>query len=331
MTAALDEPSRRPRGGSDGGGVEGSFSAGFSHVSVLVDEVVAWALRVDPAHIADCTLGGGGHARALLRAFPRARLVGIDRDAAAVAAATRTLGSLASRATVVQARFSEVGRLLPPGGTDFLLADLGVSSHQLDTPTRGFSFRAAGPLDMRMNADSGVPVAEALRGVREDELTRIIRTYGEERHARRVARAIVAEPPATTQALAQLVHRVVPKSKDGLDPATRTFQALRIWINGEMDELAALLGTIPDLLAPEGIAVLISFHSLEDRVVKQTFRQQARGCVCPPALPVCGCGQVPRVRLLSPKAVRPQPDEVAGNSRARSARLRVVQRLGTAR
>jgi 16S rRNA (cytosine1402-N4)-methyltransferase len=299
----------------------------FVHEPVLLSQVLDLARAADPELIVDCTLGGAGHARALLAALPRARLIGIDRDPAAVAAASAALADVGARATVVHGRFSNVREALAGSRCGFLLADLGVSSHQLDTPERGFSFRARGPLDMRMDNTSGPTAAEVIAEVDEGTLAAAIKEYGEERHAKRVARAVAHDRPTTTDELAAIVRRVVPRSKDGIDQATRTFQALRMLVNRELDEVRALLAVLPEILADNGVAAVISFHSLEDRAVKIALRDAQHGCVCPPSLPVCVCGFKPTLEVLTSKPMVASADEVRDNPRARSAKLRAARRL----
>ena len=302
----------------------------FSHEPVLLREVVELAAAHPPRRVIDGTVGGGGHAAALLEAFPNVELLGIDRDPSAVEAASARLARFGARARVVHGRLSEMQTRMADAGiaaADFVLADLGVSSHQLDTAERGFSFRAPADLDMRMDPTSGVPVRTLLADFDVDELGRIIREYGEERFARKVAHAIAREQPQTTQALASLVRRVVPKSRDGLDPATRTFQALRMLVNEEQEELQSWLSQVPQILADGGVAVAISFHSLEDRAVKHAFREAAKGCVCPPTLPVCRCGRSPTLKVLTSHGVRAGDAESARNPRARSASMRAALRL----
>jgi 16S rRNA (cytosine1402-N4)-methyltransferase len=210
---------------------------------------------------------------------------------------------------------------------DVILADFGVSSHQLDTASRGFSFRAEGALDMRMDPSTGPTAADLVQRLDEVDLTHAIRTLGEERYARRVGRAIAAERPTTTEGLAALVRRVVPKSKDRLDPATRTFQALRMLVNRELEEIEAWLQAAPECLTDDGVLIAISFHSLEDRAVKIALRKEAKGCICPAKFPVCVCGRKPTLRLLTAKARQPSEREMQDNPRARSARLRAAKRL----
>jgi 16S rRNA (cytosine1402-N4)-methyltransferase len=302
----------------------------FVHEPVLLREVVALVAPARPRLIVDCTLGGAGHAQALLAACPDATLLGLDRDVEALEAAREKLAPFAPRAKLVHARFGALEAVLAEHALakpDVVFADLGVSSHQLDTAERGFSFRSAGPLDMRMDTTSGATALEIINRLDEAELANAIFRLGEERQSRRVARAIVQARPTTTKALADAVRSVVRPSRDGLDPATRTFQALRLLVNEELEELAAWLAAVPRVLADGGLALAISFHSLEDRAVKEAFRQAARDCVCPPRLPVCACGHKAELELVTSKPVRPASDELAQNPRAASAKLRAARRL----
>lgn len=301
----------------------------FAHDPIMVAEILDVAAEHPPAHIVDCTVGGGGHAEALLRAHPQARLLGIDRDPAAVAAATARLAAFGARAQVVHGAFADVAELARahvPGGADFVLADFGVSSHQLDHAARGFSFRGDAPLDMRMDPTRGRSAAELIATIEEDPLTEILGRLGEERYARRIARAIVRERPTTTHALQALVRRHVPPSRERIDPATRTFQGLRMAVNDELGQIDRLLRALPDLLADGGRFVALSFHSLEDRAVKLALREMAQGCICPRTLPVCSCGHTPALELLQRRASRPSDAEVAANPRARSTRMRAAVR-----
>lgn len=285
----------------------------------------------------DGTLGGGGHARLILEASaPDGLLVGLDRDAAALAAARANLAEFGARVVLCQGNFADMGSHLDQLGIarlDGILLDLGVSSHQLDTPERGFSFREEGPLDMRMNPAEGVSAATVIAAADADELKRIFRDYGEERWAGKIAREIVAtrehQPIVTTLQLAELVSRVVPGGRvpQRIHPATRVFQALRIHVNGELDSLRAGLETAWQRLNPGGRLVVISFHSLEDRIVKQAFRALATGCTCPPRFAVCVCEQQPKVRVLTRKAVRAAESETQHNPRSRSAVLRAMEKL----
>ncbi len=302
----------------------------FAHDPVMLREVLALVEGLSPRRIVDCTVGGGGHAQALLAAYPRARLLGIDRDGEAIAAAGERLAAFATRVELVHGCFSALREVVfdhDDALADLVLADLGVSSHQLDTPARGFSWRHDAPLDLRMDPTRGVSAAELIDRLDEPELALVLHRYGEERRARRVARALKQDRPRSTTELAALVRRLVPRAADGLEPATRTFQALRLAVNDELGELAALLAAVPDVLAEDGRVVLISFHSLEDRAVKQALAREAQGCVCPPRLPACACGHTPTLEVITRKPLRPRADEIARNARAQSARLRAARRL----
>jgi len=312
------------------------------HRPVMVAEVVRLLLADRtgrPLRLVDLTLGDGGHAAALLEAAPAgSELLGIDRDAQAVARSRATLSRFGERVRTVHARFAELGAVLDERRWDRIdaaVADLGVSSLQLDLPERGFSFRHAAALDMRMDPSRGETAAGLLERASCDELTTILRELGEEPRARAIARAIVrardaAEAPLTTAALRAIVAGAAKsRERRAIDPATRTFQALRIAVNRELEELAALLVTLPGRLAPGGRVAILSYHSLEDRPVKQAFRGWSATCVCPPELPRCVCGGVARARDLTRHALRPGDEEVAANPRARSARLRAIEWLGT--
>jgi 16S rRNA (cytosine1402-N4)-methyltransferase len=303
---------------------------GAAHVPVLVGQVVG-GLRPRPgARLVDATIGLGGHAAALLDAAPESRLLGIDRDGAALARTAKRLSHFGDRVVLREGSFADLPAHLAAIGwdaVDGVLADLGVSSMQLDDPARGFSFRAGGPLDMRMGAGVGTSAAEVVNEWDERELARIVREYGEEPRARAIARAIVrARPLATTTALADVVARAVGRGKPGLHPATRTFQAIRIAVNDELAALDAFLADGWQRLRPGGRLAVLAYHSLEDRRVKHTFRRWAARCICPPEVVRCACGWTAKVDLVTPKAVRPDPDEIAANPRARSARLRIVER-----
>ncbi|MGK2943342.1 MAG: 16S rRNA (cytosine(1402)-N(4))-methyltransferase RsmH [Desulfuromonadales bacterium] len=309
----------------------------FRHVSVMADEVLRFLNPHRGGTYLDGTLGGAGHARLILEATsPDGVLVGMDRDAEALVAAKNNLAAFGDRAILRQGNFSEMNThldLLEIDQLDGILLDLGVSSHQLDSPERGFSFREDGPLDMRMNPHAGVSVATVVAEAEADELRRIFRDYGEERWAGKIARAIVADrdktPFVTTLQLAELVCRVVPGGRvpQRIHPATRIFQALRIYVNGELESLRSGLDVAWQRLKVGGRLVVISFHSLEDRIVKQTFRALAAGCNCPPRLAVCACGHQPKVRILTRKALRATEDEIKINPRSRSAVLRAIEKL----
>jgi len=283
--------------------------------------------------LVDATVGGAGHSRRIAPFLaPGGRIVALDRDPVALAEARRALAGCGVVTTIVHARFSDIARAVTEQNLmycDMLLADLGVSSPQIDDPLRGFSFSADGPLDMRMDPGAGVSAATLVEQLSVSELAHCIKEYGEEHHARAIARTIKsASPlPSTTRQLAQLVERAVPRREWGrLHPATRTFQALRIAVNDELGQLDQLLAAIPKLLASGGRAAIISFHSLEDRRVKQVFKRMVTGCICPPKLPVCSCGRTQQYALLSKRAVRPSDTEIADNPRARSAKLRAIVR-----
>ncbi|MEE8409007.1 MAG: 16S rRNA (cytosine(1402)-N(4))-methyltransferase RsmH [Myxococcota bacterium] len=299
----------------------------FAHEPVMLSEVVDAVVDAQPELIVDCTLGGAGHAAALLDAATGARLIGIDRDPEAVVAATKRLAPFGARVRIVHGRFSELRDVVAGERVGALIADLGVSSHQLDTIERGFSFRGDAVLDMRMDPTGGETARDILARIDERDLATAIRSLGEERCALRVSRAILAAAPTTTAELAFAIRAIVPRSRDGIDPATRTFQALRMLVNRELDELAALLGAVPDLLADGGVACVISFHSLEDRAVKTAFRHAASRCECPPSLPICLCGLTPTLEILTKRPRRAGLSELQRNPRSRSAKLRVARRI----
>jgi 16S rRNA (cytosine1402-N4)-methyltransferase len=303
------------------------------HVSVLRTEVVELLAPAAPGLVVDATVGLGGHAEALLRAAPGFRLLGIDRDPEALARAEDRLRGFDGRFQLVRASFDELPAILDRQDADppaAILADLGCSSLQLDTPERGFSFQTEGPLDMRMGS-SGRTAADILADSEQEELVRILRDYGEERRARAIARAIVdrrgSAPLRTTGELSRLVRRVVGHRAGRIDPATRTFQALRIAVNDELGQLERFLEPATERLAAGGRLAVIAFHSLEDRVVKRTFRRLAGECTCPPDLPVCACNPTRRLRVLTSSPIRPDESEIENNPRARSARLRAAERV----
>lgn len=307
----------------------------FVHEPVMVDEVVDMLAPVPPGLVVDGTVGGGGHAAALLDAHPHLRVLGLDRDPDAVAAATARLAPYGPRALVRQARFDaleaealEAGS--GPGEVSGVLLDLGVSSPQLDRAERGFSYRADAPLDMRMDPTTRRNAADLVNELSVDELARLFADNGERRFATRIARAVAAARPlATTRQLAETVRDAIPAAarRHGGHPARRVFQALRIAVNDELDVLEDTLPQAIGVLAPHGRAVVIAYHSGEDRLVKAAFNDAATGgCSCPPGLP-CACGAVPVGRLVFRGARRPRPAEVERNHRAESARLRVLERL----
>lgn len=278
----------------------------------------------------DATVGAGGHARALLESGPGIRLLGLDRDPDALALARGRLAPFGNRVRLVEANFGDLGGLLegspPPDG---ILADLGVSSMQLEEPERGFSFRREGPLDMRMSR-SGRSAADVVAQASVEELSRIFLEYGEERMAIKIARAILEErsrePITTTRQLSRIVARV-KGDREKIDPATRVFQALRIEVNEELQSLSRFLAAAVEKMNAEGRVAVIAYHSLEDRMVKETFRRESGVCFCPPRLPVCVCGARRVLTVLTRRPIRPSDAEVRRNPRSRSARLRAAEKL----
>jgi 16S rRNA (cytosine1402-N4)-methyltransferase len=311
------------------------------HVPVLRDRVVELVSDAPDGVVVDATLGAGGHAAAIVEArlarHDGVALVGLDRDPHALELARDRLAPLAAdprvRLELVRTRFDAFDHVLDELGIGEVAAvvlDLGLSSMHVDDPQRGFSYRQTGPLDMRMDPDLPRSAADLVNDAEPGELVRVLRTYGEERFATRIVRAIVdARPVTTTTQLAELVRDAIPQKarRHGGHPATRTFQALRIAVNSELEALAALLPAAIDRLAVHGVAVALSYHSLEDRLVKRAFADAATGCTCPPELPVCVCGGQPKVEHLVRRPERPSEDEVAHNPRASSALLRAVRRL----
>ena len=309
----------------------------FIHEPVLLQEVLTW-MDVRPGGVyVDGTLGGGGHSGAMLRASGgTATLYGIDRDMTAIEAATARLKEFPGF-HALHGNFHDGKRLLQEAGApplDGVLLDLGVSSPQLDVGERGFSYHEDAPLDMRMDASQGMTAAELLNTLPEKEICRIIRDYGEEKWAARIA-AIICEhrakkPLATTFDLVHAVDAAIPKAvrrKDDGHPARRTFQAVRIAVNDELDPLDQALCDFVDCLKPGGRILVITFHSLEDRLVKRCFQRLHNPCTCPPKAPICTCGKKPQIRVLAKGAVPPTENEIARNPRARSAKLRVAEKL----
>jgi 16S rRNA (cytosine1402-N4)-methyltransferase len=308
-------------------------SEGFEHRPVMVDEVVELFRPVPPGLIVDATVGGGGHARALLDALPRHRLLGLDRDEEALAAANVTLSGFEDRVTLRRARFDRLKAMVQDAGNDSAVAvlfDLGVSSPQVDRAERGFSYSQDAPLDMRMDRRESLTAADVVNTYSVERLTSVLYDYGDERFAQRIARAIVAARPLTsTTELVDVIRSAIPAParRRGGHPAKRTFQALRIEVNGELDVLGPAIDQAIDVLVPGGRCAVLAYHSGEDRIVKERLRQaETGGCVCPPGLP-CVCGAQPVVRLLRRGIRRPSVAEVAGNPRAESARLRAVEKL----
>ena len=309
------------------------------HLPVLVDEVIEMLAPTPGSLHIDATLGAGGHTERILEAAsPEGRVLGVDADPAAIhRVEVRLRARFGERLVLRQGNFRELATIAPEAGfgaVDGALFDLGLSSYQLADRDRGFGFRAGGPLDMRFDTSRGVPAAELLASLDAPELTALFRRYGEEPKAGRIARAIVdarrTAPITTAEELAALVERVAPpdpRKRRRIHPATRVFQALRIAVNEELDALQAGLAAALDLLRPGGRLVVLSYHSLEDRIVKRFFQAERRGCICPPQLPVCVCGRNPRLRLVTNPSMTPTAAEIAANPRARSARLRAAERL----
>jgi len=310
---------------------------GAPHRPVLLAETIEFLAPQRGGLFVDCTLGLGGHSEAILESSEATRVIGLDLDPEALHYASERLAKFGRRFRAVAANFKEIQAVLAKLGepdAQGVLVDLGVSSLQFDSPERGFSFRWEAPLDMRMNPAGGEETAaELLERLPEAEIARVLFEYGEERRSRRIARWIVEKreqgvPIATTRALADLVQRATGHSKGkGIHPATRTFQALRIAVNRELEGLDQYVGTAIDLLQPDGRFIAISFHSLEDRIIKQELRRLSGYCQCPPRVPVCSCGARKVVEILTKRPVVPDDKEVEENPRARSAKLRACRKL----
>ena len=312
---------------------DASGEAAFHHVPVMCEEVVAVLTSCPPGIVLDATLGGGGHAAALLAAGPDLGLLGLDRDDAALAAAGGRLAHFGDRVVLRRSAFGDLSAAMDEVGIERIsgfLFDLGVSSPQLDHVGRGFSYREAGPLDMRMDRRQQLTAADVVNGYDEAELARILHRYADERHARRIARAVVAaRPVADTVRLAELVRGAIPAParRRGGHPAKRTFQAIRIEVNGELDQLAGAIDEAIGRLVPGGRGAVLSYHSGEDRIVKERFDLAATGgCACPPRLP-CACGATPMATMARRAGRTPATDEYEGNPRAASARLRTLERI----
>lgn len=308
----------------------------FSHTSVLLYECIeALNIRNGYTYI-DCTAGGGGHSLEIAKRMgPDSRLICFDRDKNAIAAATARLSAYLDRVTFINDNFSSLERVIKEYKIDNLggvLADLGCSSHQFDTPERGFSYMHNAPLDMRMDTDSPLSAYEVINGYSENDLKRIIYDYGEERFAPRIASAICRKrsesPIMTTHELSDIIKSAIPAKArcEGPHPAKRTFQAIRIEVNAELDAIKPLIESAARALVPEGRIAIISFHSLEDRLVKQTYKTLAEGCTCPKDFPICICGKKPIIKEINKKPILPSEKELDINPRSRSAKLRVAQK-----
>ena len=308
----------------------------FSHRPVMLDECIDnLAIKPDGIYV-DGTAGGGGHSFAIASRLTTGRLIAIDQDEAAIAAASARLVPLGERATVYRSNFRNIAQVcgeLGVDGIDGLLLDLGVSSYQLDTPERGFSYQADAPLDMRMDKRNPLSAYEVVNTYPQEELRRILFEYGEERFAPRIAasicRAREEAPIRTTGELVELIRKSMPAAArdGGHHPAKRSFQAIRIEVNAELDVIAPAIRSAVNLLRPGGRIVIITFHSLEDRIVKQTFSELTGGCTCPKNFPVCVCGNRPQLKIVTRKPILPTATELEENRRSHSAKVRVAEKI----
>ena len=308
----------------------------FQHRSVLLDECIdALSIRPDGIYL-DGTLGGAGHSLEICRRLTTGRLIGVDRDEVALRAAAERLKPFADRVTTVHSNFCEINSILDGlglDGVDGMLFDLGVSSPQLDDASRGFSYMADAPLDMRMDRDEALTASTVVNEWPQEELRRILYEYGEERYAPQIAAAIVRRrqqrPIETTLELVDVIRSAMPPQalREKQHPAKRSFQAIRIAVNDELASVSRLMHDAIDRLNPGGRLAVITFHSLEDRIVKNAMQAAAKGCTCPPEFPVCICGKKPKVRVLTRKPIVSGAQELAENPRARSAKLRVAEKL----
>ena len=305
------------------------------HEAVLEREVIQNLNLLGGSLIVDGTLGDGGHAELLLKNTTSVRVLGIDRDLRAIERAEKRLAPFRDRITLVHGNFGDIKTILKKANVmnvDGLLLDLGVSSPQLDSPNRGFSFMRNGPLDMRMDSSQKITAADLLIELPDEKLVSVIKEYGEERFSKRIVRAIrQAQKQSaikTTLQLSNIISSVIHASRQTkIHPATRTFQALRIAVNGELEHIKKALRDSVDILQESARVIVISFHSLEDRIVKNFFKTEEKGCVCPPKIPICSCGHKQRLKIITRKPIIPAVEEVRRNSRASSAKLRVAERV----
>lgn len=309
----------------------------FSHISVMAKEVIE-ALEVERGGVfVDCTAGGGGHSLEIAKRLPKgSRLICLDRDNEAIEACTKRLADYSDRFTIVKSNFMNIASALDSVGVDKIdgvMWDLGVSSHQLDEGERGFSYSKEAPLDMRMDREQAKTAYDVVNLYSAEEITRILRDYGEERFASKIAQNIVAareiKPIETTTELADIVTNSIPaavRKKENQNPARRTFQAIRIEVNGELDNIEPSIRAAVERLNPGGRLAVITFHSLEDRVTKEVFKKLSEGCTCPPEFPICVCGNKPQIKLLTRKPLLPTKEEEEENPRARSAKLRTAEK-----
>jgi len=309
----------------------------YTHEPVLLEQAVEdLVTRTDGVYV-DGTCGGGGHSRTIGGLLSvSGRIICLDRDPQAVRQCRARMSFMEDQVLVMKSDFTDVGRILHEEGlerVDGILLDLGLSSHQLDRSGRGFSFKRNEPLDMRMDPESGLTAGHLVNTIAEDELERILRTYGEEKKARAIARAVVKArrigPLSSASELASLIRSVFPYSRrpGEIDPATRSFQALRIAVNRELDHLQWFLDKVPGWIRPGGRLVILAYHSLEDRMVKQAFRAWEKACTCPPGFPVCNCGKKPLFRPVRRRGIKPTQEEIQRNPRSRSAVLRAAERI----
>jgi len=308
----------------------------FHHVPIMLPEVMELLKPERGGLFVDGTLGGGGHSEGILSRLSSGRLYGIDRDGNAIAAASARLAPFGDKFKAIRGNFFDMKELLMAegvSGVDGILLDLGVSSHQLDTPERGFSYHEDAPLDMRMDDRAALSAYDVVNGYGVEGLAGIIKDYGEERFAFRVANAIARErekqPINSTVQLAEIIKSAIPAAnrREGPHPARRTFQAIRIEVNGELAELGRAIENAHDLLNPGGVLAVITFHSLEDRIVKQAFKKFENPCTCDPRAPMCTCGKVPTAKILTKKPLAPGDEELEINPRSRSSKLRGIQKL----
>jgi 16S rRNA (cytosine1402-N4)-methyltransferase len=312
------------------------MSIAFEHKSVLLEESIeALAIKSDGLYV-DATMGGGGHSFEIVRRLTTGRLIGIDQDKDAIGAATERLKPYLDKVTIVCDNFCNISQILEKlhiEKIDGILMDLGVSSYQLDEAERGFSYHADAPLDMRMAKGQGLSAYEVVNTYSKEHLTKILKEYGEEKFAGRIAQRIClrreTSPIVTTQELVDVIKEGIPAAarREGGHPAKRSFQAIRIEVNQELEVLKKGMEDALEALAPDGRMAIITFHSLEDRIVKSTFAEWAKGCICPKDFPVCVCNHRPRVKLVSKKPIVPTQAEEAQNNRSRSAKLRVAQKM----
>ncbi len=304
----------------------------MQHVPVLFQEVLDILSPIPGGTYLDGTLGAGGHSRGILeRSAPDGRVIGFDRDPQALALARENLSEFGGRIITVQDSYQNFQSHLNNLNwqlVDGILLDLGLSSMQLDSPERGFSFREAGPLDMRFDPEQPLTAADLVNGLSREELADLLFTCGEEKQSWKIADAIIANRPlVSTQDLAELIKKVTRNRKTRIHPATRTFQALRIAVNGELDALEAFLPKALEALKPGGRLAIIAFHSLEDRIVKTFFRRESSDCICPPEIPQCVCGHQAQLKVLTRRPVRPTEEQISRNPRARSAKLRAAEKI----